>query len=487
MARDFGEMSNLLSGTERRRLLLEGRWGLEKEAQRVTVRGDLALTPHPAVFGDKLTNPHITTDFAESQTELITPPFGSVAATYNFLKKLQNEAAAGIGNELFWPLSMPPRLPAESEIPLASFGNSAAGREKEIYRRGLALRYGKKMQMISGLHYNLSFGPELLDLLYRRFGRPEAKSDFINRLYFDVARNFLRYRWLLIYLFGASPAADATYDSVICRELEYIAGCCPDYCDRIANYRQFATSLRVSRFGYANPLQEKSHAFFDNLAAYLQNLQRLLSSQNQAYRELGLYHNGIPMQLNDHVLQKESEFYAPIRFKQSGVPGRTQLEALAQRGVEYLEVRILDLNPYETTGISLRQLHFLQVFFLWCLFEASPPFSETEFDNLNKNHHAVALFGRQPGLELADTERGAVSLNDWSREIFGRLQPIAALLDTADDERYQTAVVAEYVKISDSALLPSARIQREMTANQETFLEFGIRHALLHKRFQAIA
>lgn len=476
---DYAGMADFFGGENRDRLLLDGLWGLEKEAQRITPDGSLALTPHPAVFGDKLSNPYVTTDFSESQMELVTPPFQTVEELHDFLIKLQTQVEAGIGTERLWPLSMPPRLPDEAAIPIARFGNSEAGREKETYRQGLAVRYGKKMQMISGLHYNFSFGPQLRDELYRRFGRKggQGEQEFLDQLYFAVARNFMRHRWLLVYLFGASPVADATYNSVIRRELKFIAGCCPEYCNILKNYHRDATSLRVSRFGYSNPIQENAPAFFDNLTAYIQNLRRLLSSQSRAYRELGIYRNGAQMQLNDHVLQKESEFYAPIRFKRNAVPGQTQLEALAQKGVQYLEVRILDLNPFEKTGIGLGQLYFLQVFMLWCLFEASPPFSALEFDRLHKNHHAVALFGRQQGLELADFIGGSVELQGWGREIFVKLNRIAGLMDAAGGNRYRSAVACESAKIGQIALLPSARIQREMAAKRESFLAFGIRRA----------
>ena len=198
-----------------------------KESQRIQRTGELALTEHPAEFGDKLTNPEITTDFAESQVEMITPPFPSIQSTYGYLSEIQRRVEAGIGDELLWPLSMPPRLPEEQYIPIAKFNDSAIGSEKEIYRKGLALRYGKKMQMISGIHYNFSFGSQLLDFLCRQFGNDRGKQDFINEVYFALTRNFLRYRWLLIYLFGASPTIDATYHSVICCDLKIITQCCP--------------------------------------------------------------------------------------------------------------------------------------------------------------------------------------------------------------------------------------------------------------------
>ena len=260
MNRNFSKNLASFSGPDQARLLLDGNWGLEKESQRITNSGDLALTGHPAVFGNKLTNPHITTDFAESQIELITPPFRNIEDTYRALETLQAEVEAGIGPELLWPLSMPPRLPAEEDIPIAVFPDTLEGREKAVYRRGLALRYGKKMQMISGIHYNFSFGPEMMDYLFRVFGKGRSKRDFADELYFAVARNFFRYRWLLIYLFGASPSVDVSYDSVIANQLRAVAACCPgqfaESFHTMMDYPRYTTSLRVSSFGYAGPVPE---------------------------------------------------------------------------------------------------------------------------------------------------------------------------------------------------------------------------------------
>lgn len=479
---DFSKMVSLFANYSQSKLLLDGNYGIEKESQRVTFSGYLALTEHPAVFGNKLTNPRITTDFSESQVEMITPPFSSVEAAYYSLSEIQSEVEAGIAAEFLWPLSMPPRLPEEKNIPIAKFDDSVLGREKEIYRKGLALRYGKKIQMISGIHYNFSLGLEVLDFLYYNFGKGQEKQEFINDIYFAVTRNFLRYRWLLIYLFGASPLMDATYYPVIRRDLKMIAKCCPEWCHVIEQYKQYATSLRVSRFGYADTRREGYHSYFNNLAEYTTNIHKLLSTRSQEYAKFGLYRNGIPIQLNDNVLQKESEFYAPIRLKHIAKLGETNLEALEKGGVQYLEVRLIDLDPYEKVSISLQQLHFLQIFMLFCLFETSEWISETEMAAMDKNHQAVALFGRKPNLQLIHYQRGDMGLKKWAGEIIFRLRMIAQLMDQVQNEDiYQAIIEAELQKVTDILLLPSARIQREIAANHESFLDFGIRQAMSHK------
>lgn len=480
---NFSLMLDKFSDDSKSKLLLEGKWGLEKESQRITELGDLALTDHPSVFGDKLENPYITTDFSECQLELITPPAETIEETYEQLKNIQIEVEKEIKGELLWPLSMPPRLPDEDQIPIARFNNSREGRKKEIYRNGLALRYGKKRQMISGLHYNFSLSDSMLEFLYKSFGKEEEKRSFINKIYFTVIRNYLRYRWLLIYLFGVSPVAHPTYYSAIYQELELIKDCCPECCNIINEYKQFSTSLRVSRFGYSNPYPSKYNIYFNNIEEYLLKLRKLLSLKSEKYRKLGIYKDGKQLQLNDNLLQTESEFYCSIRPKQINKKDETMLDALEERGVEYLEVRILDLNPFEKVGISIEQLYFLQVFMLFCLFEENKIITKSELDKINNNHNLSAMCGRNPNLELYKYDNNKISLQEWGRDIFNKLRLIALLMDQSiSEKKYQLCVEHEYEKIMNPFLLPSSLIQREMKENKESYLDFGIRRAVSNKQ-----
>ena len=239
---DFYNMMKLLSTNNNSKYLTNTKLGLEKESLRITQSGNLALTPHPSIFGDKITNPIITTDFSESQMEFITPPLSNSEKVHNSLMKIQDHAATGIGNELLWPLSMPAILPNEIEIPIARFNNSKSGRLKEIYREGLSLRYGKKMQMISGIHYNFSFGSEFWDFLFNIINISQNKQDFINEHYFKLARNFLRYRWLLVYLFGASPIADTSFTNNMPCDIEKQ---CSNFND-INSFKKYATYESVN-------------------------------------------------------------------------------------------------------------------------------------------------------------------------------------------------------------------------------------------------
>ncbi|AZO94523.1 glutamate--cysteine ligase [Halocella sp. SP3-1] len=480
---NFSLMLDKFSEDNKSKLLLEGKWGLEKESQRVTELGDLALTDHPSVFGDKLENPYITTDFSECQLELITPPAKSIEEAYQHLKNIQLEVEKEIKGELLWPLSMPPRLPDEDQIPIARFNNSREGRKKEIYRNGLALRYGKKRQMISGLHYNFSLSDGMLEFLHKSFGKEEERRSFKNQIYFTIIRNCLRYRWLLIYLFGASPVAHPTYYSVIYQELQLIKDCCPECCNVINEYEQFSTSLRVSRFGYSNPYPSKYNIYFNSIEEYLLKLRKLLSLKSEKYRKLGIYKDEKQLQLNDNLLQTESEFYCSIRPKQINKKDETMLNSLKERGVEYLEVRILDLNPFDKVGISIEQLYFLQVFMLFCLLEENKIITKSELHKINNNHNLSALCGRNPDLELYKYNDKKIPLQEWGKEIFKKLRLIALCMDeNSSESKYQLAVENELEKITNSSLLPSSLILKEMKENRESYLEFGIRRAVSNKQ-----
>ena len=504
MAKDFYEVVRQFSGGKGE-LLLDGKWGLEREAQRITPEGDLAMTPHPAAFGNKLENPFITTDFSESQVELITPPFKTVEQVHGFLLQLQQNSEKALQNELLWPLSMPPRLPDEKDIPISVFDGSAEGRENEVYRKGLAIRYGKKMQMISGIHFNFSFGERLLEHLYRLYGKGTDRRSFIDDMYFSAARNFLRYRWLVIYLFGASPCMDPTFYSVIDEELEIVSRCCPECCSPVGGIEEYAASLRVSRFGYSDSVRGRNSVSYNGLKDYITGIRRLMATKSRAFTRLGLFRDGEQLQLNGNVLQKESEFYSPIRLKQRTGRGQSQLDALELNGVGYGEVRIIDLDPFEKTGISLQQMRFLQLFMLFCLLEKSEPISAPILERINGNHHLTALSGRKSKLQLYGYEGGRILLKEWSLSIFEKLMKLAQLADGAgtvgcsdtgaacgcgDKAGTGTACAAgiyaecigkEYEKVLDPSLLPSARIRSEMAIRGESFLDFGIRKAMEHR------
>lgn len=474
---NFEESLSLFNKSNRGNYLLKGRWGLEKESLRINEDGTLALTPHPAALGSKTENPYITTDFSESQFELITPPMDSVEEAHSFLLSLEECVQHKLEGELVWPLSMPGPLPADELIPVARFDNSRAGREKEIYRAGLALRYGKKMQMISGIHFNFSFGNELVDLLAENFGRDIERRNFVDNLYCGLVRNFLRYRWLFIYLFGASPSLDEGYREEIERKIGSASICCGGI-DELFSDRQQATSLRMSRFGYENRTSSEHNVSYNSLEEHTEDISRMLSTQSLDFARLGIFKEGRQQQLNDRLLQLENEYYSPVRFKQILHEGETQVKALNERGIEYIEIRTFDLDPFEKGGVGLNQLHFTQLFMLYCLFENSPPIDNEEKCRIDRNAQRTALCGRNPSLSLQSNTNQQVTLRSWGHELFAKMELIAATIDRdTGHSTYTEALKREEAKLNSIAHLPSEKIMNEMSVNGERHACFGLRRA----------
>lgn len=460
-------------------MLNSGKWGLEKESLRVTEDGSLAITPHPKEFGNKTENPYIKTDFSESQIELVTPAFNSIEKTFSFLNNLQVMAEQVIENELLWPLSMPCRLPDDEAIPIALYSDTEEGKEKEIYRSGLALRYGKKMQMISGIHYNFSFSEDFWDFLYHKTGAGKTKPAFINEAYFTLARNFLRYRWLLNYLFGASPIADESYWSDILKKNKDRN----TYSDKsdLLNYTEYATSLRMSRFGYDNGFQSSNFISYNSLKDYIRDIRTALTTKSESYSKFGIFRNGRQIQLNDNLLQLENEYYSPLRFKQSAGEGERQIDALEKKGIQYIELRVFDINPFEKTGISLEQMYFIHAFIIFCLFEKDKYISEEEERIINNNAQKVALEGRKEGIILTGNKNQNIPLHEWGQRIFIKLKTISKLLDkNSSDNKYEKSTEAEYKKLFNISLLPSSKIINEMRGNNENYSEFGVRRAMVN-------
>ncbi|MFZ3185316.1 MAG: glutamate--cysteine ligase, partial [Pseudomonas sp.] len=185
--------------------------GIERECLRVDGAGQLALTPHPPALGSALTHAQITTDYSESLLEFITPAEPDAAQTLADLEQIHRAAYSQLGDELLWSPSMPCPLPSEEQIPIARYGSSNIGKLKYVYRQGLALRYGKSMQCIAGIHYNFSLPEAIWPLLQSLDGDQQSARDYQSARYIGLIRNFRRYSWLLMYLFGASPALDAGF------------------------------------------------------------------------------------------------------------------------------------------------------------------------------------------------------------------------------------------------------------------------------------
>ncbi len=455
-------------------MLRSGSFGLEREALRVTPEGQLALTPHPEEFGDKLGNPRITVDFSESQVEMITPPKASVNEALASLSEIRQEVerVLDLHNERLWPLSMPPVLPSDAEIPIARFSNTPEGRRRELYRTGLANRYGRRMQTISGIHFSFSYGSALLDLLQKASGNPDSRA-FADEAYFRMARNFLRDRWLLVLLTGASPVADETFNHELGRHLDAVRSCCKGCCEFINACQRCATSLRVSRFGYADTSFRTMPVSFNGLHEYNRDLRSLMATRSERFAQLGVERDGRQLQMNDRVLQQDSEFYAAIRLKGKIRPGESHLDAMVRNGVHYAEVRLLDIDPLTDEGIDVETLRLLQVFLLNNLLGDEHPIAESEWERLQENHQRAALCGRDPALRLL-TADGEAPLIEQAEGIFDRLRRLATLMDRGLHRPvFRIAVNRAWERLVNPSLLPSALIYRELESRNLTHATYG--------------
>ena len=440
----------------RRGLFTQIRRGLEKEGLRTTPQGNIAQSAHPKALGSTLTHPYITTDYSEALLEFITPVSSKLSETLDFLKDLHAFSYRNLNDEVIWPASMPCRLQGNNSIPIAQYGSSNSGTMKTVYRHGLDWRYGRIMQSIAGLHYNFSLPdqlwPALLHLKYpeRDARDPQVLQDFISEQYFALIRNFRRYSWLLLYLFGASPAVDKSFVEDRDHPLENL--------DDDTLYLPYATSLRMSGLGYQNNVQSSLKICFNSLENYVSTLNHAIKTPYAPYEKLGVKVDGQYRQLNTNILQIENEYYSDIRPKRVAESGERPSEALLERGVEYIEVRCIDLNPFEAIGITETQARFVDTFLLFCLLENSAQISDEECAMQDENHSDIVNRGRLPGLML-QTPEGPVSREAWSHELFDRLQPVAELLDSAGDHAgHQAALDAFRPLIDQPQQTPSARV-----------------------------
>jgi glutamate--cysteine ligase len=435
--------------------LLGMRRGLEKESLRALPDGKLALTPHPAALGSALTHPHITTDYSESQLELITGVHASVERCLAELQEVHQFTARSLqaaGDEMLWASSMPCGLPTDETIPLGRYGSSNVGRAKSVYRMGLGHRYGRRMQTISGIHYNWSL--------------PGVDNDG----YFALIRNFRRHAFVLLTLFGASPALCSTFVEGRQHELQPLG-------TGGTLHMPHGTSLRMGRLGYQSEAQATLDVSYNGLEGYAASLHDALTRPWPAYEALGIRNPGGDYnQLATTLLQIENEFYGTIRPKRVIYPGERPLHALRERGVEYIEVRLMDLNPFEPIGIDAATLRFLDVFLLHCLLSDSPPDTPDEIHELAENQRLTAARGREPGLQLT---RGGqrVGLQAWGQAIIDQLGPIAAALDALHGgQAHHDALARARAAWQAPETLPSARVLAAIgQSHGDSFVGF-VRH-----------
>ncbi|MEQ1596804.1 MAG: glutamate--cysteine ligase [Casimicrobium sp.] len=417
------------------------RRGIEKESLRALPTGGLALTPHPKALGSALTHPRITTDFSESQVELITGVHADVEACLAELTEIHQftyRTMRDAGDEMLWVSSMPCGLPTDETIPLGRYGSSNVGRAKSVYRMGLGHRYGRRMQTISGIHYNWSL------------------PGVSNEEYFSLIRNFRRHAFLLMTLFGASPAVCSTFVAGRQHELQSLT--------KNTMYMPYGTSLRMGRLGYQSDAQASLAVSYNSLEGYGASLQDALTRPYPAYEAIGIKNPGGDYnQLGTTLLQIENEFYGTIRPKRVIMPGERPLHALRERGVEYVEVRLMDLDPFVPVGITAATMRFIDVFLLHCLLADSPSDTPAEIAALGRNQHRTAASGREPDLML-ERNGEQIALMDWAQELVDQCAPIAAAMDAANGGTfYADAVSAAKFSLQHPDTLPSARVLASVT------------------------
>ena len=448
--------------------------GIEKEGLRVDPQGSISQTGHPTAVGSALTHSHITTDYSEALLEFITPVFKESGDALQFLQDLHNFTYQKLGDEELWAASMPCDISSDAAIPIARYGTSNVGQLKYTYRVGLEHRYGKMMQAIAGIHYNVSLPETFWPVLQELQGNTDNLQQFRSAGYFSLIRNFRRYSWLLLYLFGASPALSSTFMAGRDHDL--------DTWDAHTLYRPYATSLRMSDLGYSNKAQAELNICFNHLNTYTDSLQRAINTPYPAYHNLGIKVDGQYRQLNSNLLQIENEYYSDIRPKRVAHSGEKPIHALQERGVEYIEVRNTDINPLLPLGIDQQQADFLDVFLVTCLLSDPAEISDEECQLISQNNDLVVNRGRKPGLRLTLHEQ-PITVADWGNIILDDVQKTAAVLDKVYlSERFTQAVEAQRDKLTDPSLTPSAQILARMQQQGLGYEAFALQQSRLHRQ-----
>ena len=451
--------------------------GIEKESLRVGADGLLAQSPHPHSLGSALTHPSITTDYSESLLEFVTPIHTDVNELLQDLFNSHHFTYQNLDQEKLWVNSMPCIVRGEQHIPIARYGTSNIAQMKEAYRRGLSLRYGGFMQTIAGIHFNFSL-PEEFWGAFLDTDDPAVIQTQKSSGYFALIRNFHRHSWLACYLFGASPAVCKSFLQGREHMLE-------DF-DASSFYAPWATSLRLSGLGYNSNSQAGIAVDYNSEQGFIASLRRAIQTSRKEYEKFGVKVDGVYRQLNTHWLQIENEFYSVIRPKRVANSGESPSRALQQRGVQYVEVRSVDLNPFVPIGIDAECVRFFDLLLLYCLFSRSPDISREEWDCAAENRQRVVMNGRQAGLTLANGANPSAAESSFkacAQKLLNDMNPLAQLLDeVVGGDNYLSALQSQLAKVEDPELTPSARIIREMSTQKTSFYEFAMDLAEQHEK-----
>lgn len=455
--------------------------GIERESLRMQSNGFLSQKNHPKALGSALTHPHITTDYSEALMEFITTPQSTIAAALDELRDIHTVVHQHLEEgERLWPLSMPCMLDDNEEnIQLAQYGTSNIGRFKTLYRRGLGVRYGRRMQTISGVHYNLSFPDQLFAELQQQESDQELKQlsaqDYRSHRYFSLIRNFIRLTPLVMYLLGASPSVCRCFLTGREHHLQPLV--------KGTLYLPEATALRMGRLGYQNSAQKELGIHYNDLHDYLDGLQKAVHTPYPEFSALGLDdESGEPIQINDHVLQIENEYYSLVRPKQVPQAGETPSQALKNRGVGYVELRAVDVNPYSSIGIDEIAAGFLESLALYCLLSDSPELFADEQEQIDRNQTEVVNRGRAADVKIELGEK-TMNFQTWAQQHLATIQQCATLLDQANQTQlYQDAIVVMQQRLAHVENTLSAHVIEDTLKHGGTW-SFGSVMAQQHAQY----
>lgn len=438
--------------------------GLEKESMRASRDGKIATSSHPSSLGSALTHPYITTDFAESLLEIVSPPFTEIRELIAFMVRIHSHINHHIGEEIIWPASMPPVIESSTDIRIAEYGNSYPGRIRHIYRKGLALRYGKLMQTIAGIHFNFSFSADFIALRKELLEENLSKND----LYFHIMRNYTRVSWLVNYLFGASPLIDKSFlnKKAIPPFLKPFG--------KSSYIHPLSTCLRMSRLGYTNLYQDDLPLCFNRLEDYLTTMRSMLSTTEPNYLKAGVKLNGEYQQLNANQLQVENEYYASIRPKANRSFTEKTIDMLSLNGVEYLEIRNIDLNPFSPIGIEEEQLLFLQLLFCYCSLIPSPEVNIAECRHIRRQDEKILMHNMNLATESLQDESSHRSLAQIGLDLLHSMQPLAETLERLSSNqslKYSLALNKQIEKFANPNLLPAKQLVDYAGAYDQDFIK----------------
>ena len=372
---------------------MAGSFGIEWESLRVKDDGTLSLTPHPEVFGDKLKNPVVTTDFSESQIEIITPTFDTIDEafdTFSLISDIVNYSLRE--DEFLWFQSIPCILPYWDQIPIAQY--SGEGISSQKYREDLAKKYGVKKQMISGVHFNFSFSDGFLKKLHALEEPDSDFTEFKNNVYLKIARNYQRYCWLIIYLTGCSVGSHKTFSNE-----------CIHLMDKKDDYGSFYStkgpSFRNSSCGYKN--LKELYPSYDSVDDFVCDVK-------------GFIENG--------DLSEAKELYTQIRLKPK-YP-QDMLNSLKNDGIEYVEIRTLDINPFYKCGLVRHDMNFLHLLLIYSLIKNESGYADWQKEaKFNEERTAECAYVESMRL-LRDGKK--VTLKSWAADIINEMYGMCEVL-----------------------------------------------------------